>query len=166
MDAVTDANIRSWSKLDWATLGYGTAGTLGTIVTWSTDYVLAITGRTLADMPADLVSIAQQAILRRVEQVAQQNQPDYQETAADDLVASFGAGKYNESRAKRDEVAKLINPNPELHNLLWHLMTDEKREEYLQLVDPDNNPAVYFEGIEVDWQNWGLPPSGMLWGGA
>jgi hypothetical protein len=169
MDAVTSVEIRAWSKLNFAELGYAAAvpDPLEQVITWASDAVMDITGQSVAGMPAGKVSLAQRAILLLLEQMVLEGRPDYAETVNEPAISSFSAGDYSEQRRAPEEAAKLLNPNPALHSLLWNMMTEEKRAEWLQTIDPEKFPAVAFEGSEVIWDEWDLYGGGELsYGGA
>jgi hypothetical protein len=155
----TAAQIRTWSKVDFANLEYEPpAGEeedpLAIVVARAADYVWDVTGRTAEDVPTALVTTAQEAIQRRTEQNAFQDQDDSVETAADDLIQSMSAGSYSESKRKAGELAvsnmKMVNPWPRLNDLLWRLMTDEKREWWEEQITGKHAP--YGSITEVDWE--------------
>jgi len=158
MEAPTTAQIRTWSRVDFANLEYAEpAGEaedgLDVLVARAKDYVLNVTGRTLDSVPDDLVTTAQEAIQRRTEQLAFQEQDDHVETASDELIESFGAGSYNEKKRGAGDLSpketKLVNPWPLLSDLLWRLMTEEKREEWEEWMGGGRRPN--FAVTEVDW---------------
>lgn len=159
MIAPTTAEIRAWSKVSFEDLEYEEPGgskpdPLDVLVGRAIEYVLDVTGRTLEDIPTTLEWTAKEAVQRRVEQLAFQQADDHVETASDELIKSFGAGSYNE--AKRDILelspsqSKHVNPWHLLHDLLWRLMTDEKREWWEEQMDGKHRPA--FAITEVDWE--------------
>jgi hypothetical protein len=151
--APTVDDIRTWSKVDFAGIDYAvdSPDPLQILVDRAADYVADVTGRPLGSMPVEYVTTANEAIQLRVEQLAFKSQEDQVETVSDfDVIQSFGAGSYNESRRDMKEVAeaKLINPNPHLHDLLWRMTTADKKDEWWERwgMTP---PA--FEVTEVDW---------------
>lgn len=156
MEAPTVTEIRSWSRVDFAELNYEEAepDPLEVLVTRSIDYVMDVTGRTLENVPTELVTTAQEAIQRRVEQLAYQQQEDHVEGAADEIISSFGAGSYNERKREVKDLAlqqtKQVNNWHLLHDLLWRLMTEEKREWWEEQISGKPRPA--FQVTEVDWQ--------------
>jgi hypothetical protein len=159
VEAPTVTEIRLWSRVDFADLEYEATtdpekDPLKVLVSRSIDYVMDVTGRTLEDVPTELVTTAQEAIQRRVEQLAYQQQEDHVETAADELISSFGAGSYNERKREVKDLGvqqtKQVNNWHLLHDLLWRLMTEEKREWWEEQITGKNRPA--FAVTEVDWQ--------------
>lgn len=171
MDRPTVVNIKTWSKVDFSDLDESYDDTqLAVLVTRACDYVEQVTGRLIdASFPPALSGTCQDAVQRRVEQVAYQTQPDYVETGADDQVVSFTASSYSETR--RDDPARArgqtsgrpkVNPWGALNDLLWLLMTDDMRDYWLGLLSGINTPA--FEVTEVDWAAYNLPDSSFVWG--
>jgi hypothetical protein len=164
--AVTVTNIRTWSKVDFNALDYpppvGAAeDPLTVLLDRATEYVHDVTGRaTEGDVPATMTKTYEEAIQRRVEQLVFKAQEDEAETAADfELLSSFGAGSYNESRRGMEEQrkAQMINPWPHLNDLLWRLATEDRRDEWEDYWAglAGNRPA--FEVTEVDWTNSDYP---------
>lgn len=158
MENPTAKQIRTWSKVDFANLEFeppvGEADDpLEFVVARAADYVWNVTGRTADSVPAELVTTAQEAIQRRTEQLAFQMQDDHAETAADEIISSFGAGSYNErKREVKDlglEQTKQVNNWHLLHDLLWRLMTDEKREWWEEQITGKHRPSQSVS--EVDW---------------
>lgn len=78
---------------------------------------------------------------------------DRQETLADfDLLKSFGAGSYNETRRDPEEArkAKMLVAWPWLNQILWDFMTEDRRAYWIEfLMDPRAIPATSV--TEVDW---------------
>lgn len=140
MNKPTSADIRGWSKLDWTDPDLDYAPPTGSatdkldfVVAQACGYITHVTARAIdATMPTELTEIAQAAILRRVEQLAQMGKSDNVETAGDaDLISTFTAGPYSETR--RDTTAKpsagsTLNPWPELERALWLLLTETPAE--------------------------------------
>lgn len=168
MDRPTGADLQEWSKLDFAELEYSDDAALDMLVEQACVYVEHVTGRGLSsppvgsvggvklvEMPDDLVALAQQAVRMRTEQVALQAQPDYVETAADDLVSSFSAGAYSETRrdAPRKD-AKRMNSWAALQEILLLLCTPDRYDFWLAWMDGVHAPA--FAVSEVAW---GYPSS-------
>ena len=88
---------------------------------------------------------------------------DIIETAADFmLIQSFSAGSYSESRRSLTELknAGMIDADPRVNALLWPLLTDDRRDEWLSWLNGKNAPA--FEVTEVDWDSYS--GSGYSWG--
>ena len=162
--AITAAQVRSWSKVDFGGLDYAAPtppaeDTLQVLVDRAVEYVLDVTGLGSEDaVPSGLTLTYQEAVQRRTEQLAFKSQEDEAEAAGDfDLVKSFGAGSYNETRRDMGEVekAKQINPWPLLNDLLWRLATDAAKDEWAErwgVVTPA------FAVSEVDWNGTLLVP--------
>lgn len=165
MDDVTVEDVKGWSRLDFEGLPEPyDDDQLEVLVARASDYVADVTGRTFSTLPANLETTAEEAIQKRTEQLAIQSQPDSVETATDELIQSFTAGSYSETKRSLDEQhkAQLVNPWPALHDLLWRLMTDDKRDEWMEwfgVIRPT------FETTEVDWSTMGEPwPDYTIWG--
>lgn len=169
MIAPLTAEIRSWSKVSFDDLEYEAPSNptlenpdpLDVLVGRSLEYVLDVTGRTLEDIPITLEWTAKEAIQRRVEQLAFQATDDHVETVTDEMVKSFGAGNYNEARREILELSpkksKHVNPWHLLHDLLWRLMTEEKREWWEEQMGDNKRPA--WEITETDWSAGDYLPS-------
>src|SRR5437764_676041 len=134
MNAPTAADIREWSRVDFADpdLDYpepsgSDPDPLQPVVDRATSYVSFVTGRTYdGTVPGLLVPLMNQAAQMRTEQIAQQLKADTVETAGDiDLIGSFSAGGYSETRHDPDRRGeqRALNPWPALADLLWLLMT-------------------------------------------
>jgi hypothetical protein len=155
----TADDVRSWSLLPFEEYGYPEQtgdDTLQELVDRSTEYVTAVTGRTYPDMPIELEATAREATQRRVEQLVIQAQEDYVETGGDfDQISSWNVTGYSETRRGAEDAkkAKLINPWPHLHDLLWMLATPDKQDEWEDIWGM-NRPA--FEVTEVDWEQTGV----------
>lgn len=162
--AITAAQVREWSKVDFAGLDYSAPtppaeDPLQVLVDRAVEYVLDVTG--LGDesaVPSGLTRTWEEAVQRRTEQLAYKSQEDEAEAASDfDLIKSFGAGSYNETRRDMGEVekSKQINPWPLLNDLLWRLATDAAKDEWAErwgMVVPA------FAVSEVDWNGTLLVP--------
>lgn len=158
MDAVTVEQITTWSKLDFDGLGYDDPDALQTLVDRATGDVMRWTGRTLADMPSELETAAQEAIQRATEYKAMREQEEVLETVADfDLIQNFSVTGYSETRRSADDAkkAQMIVAWPLLNDLLWGLATDDQKDEWYATWGV-TVPA--FEVTEVDWSNSALPP--------
>lgn len=152
MIALTAADIRGWSQVDFGSLGFGQDPDLQRLIDRIAESVELTTGRTLNGLPDAYDQQMTQVIQMLAEQAAYQAQPDQIETASEFfLISSFTAGSYSETRRGLEEIRKsgLLNPNPAIHGLLWSLMTPDKRDEWLGWVTGVNAPA--FETTEVFW---------------
>jgi hypothetical protein len=162
--ALTAANIREWSKVDFAALGYAEPtgydpDGLTLLVNRAIEYVLSVTGLTATTIPSTMTATYDEAVQRRTEQLAYKSQEDEAETAADfELIASFGAGSYNESRRGMEDQrkAQVINPWPHLNDLLWRLSTEDRRDEWEDYWAGATGNRPAFEVTEMDWYNSGI----------
>lgn len=150
MEAPTVEQITGWTKLDLDDLELSTEDIALGVERAKSD-VLRWTGHTWNSIPAELEVTAAEAVQRAFELKILQTHPDVLETLGDfDLIKSFNATGYSETRRGIDETlkAKMIVPWPMLHNMLWDLATDDKKDEWNEawgvLV-----PA--FEVTEIDW---------------
>lgn len=162
---ITAAEVREWSKVDFAGLDYPVPDSgpdpLQRLVNRAIEYVVRVTGHAFVPIPAELRYTWEEAVQRRVEQLAFKAQEDEAETAGDfELINNFSAGAYSETR--RDlgatEKARQINPWPLLNDLLWALATDESRDEWLEYWDTaSGKTAPAFDVTEMDWDYMGAP---------
>lgn len=128
----TAADIRSASKLDFSDpdIDYpaprsGDADPLQPRVDEAVAYVEFVTARGAATMPTQLEALYRQAVRLRTEQIVMQGRADTVDTAGDvDLISTFSAGSYSETR--RDTTTapqrRTLNPWPALNDLLWLLL--------------------------------------------
>lgn len=144
-------------------------------------YLEAITCRAFDDtMPKKLVPIAQEAVWLRIQQLIFWSDPDYAETMNDNMIQSFTAGNYSETR--RDPRTRFpgvatglpqINPNDWLNWDIWLIATPECRDKWsITLLGQEAVAQIpSFEVTEADWGNYGgLYPDdwayGRWWGSA
>lgn len=163
MDRPDATAIIGWSKLDFGVLNYDET-TLQVVVDRAIALVETITGRVLdATMPSGLDTIAQAVVQRMTEVYALQNQPEVLETLGDfELLSSFSAGSYSESRRSLTELrdARMIVPDPTLNSMLYALMTPDKLDEWSTWFTGENAPA--WDVQEVDWSGASFDPL-ALW---
>jgi hypothetical protein len=163
----TVADITAWSRVAFDELDNPyTDVDLSRMIARSCAYITAITGRLIDDsMPMPLVAIAQDAGQLKVEQEALQSQEDYVDTVTDDLIQSFTAGNYSETRKEPGRLRYTgattgipeINSNPTLNMDLWLLMTPAMQEYWRYVIQGSGGAA--FAVTEVDWGNYdGLYP--------
>jgi hypothetical protein len=167
--APTITEIRAWSDLDFATYGYPEGGDGDIRLQLQLDralmYLGYVTGRQYTDPQTDQFGLVKtgmdQAVQMRTEQVILALAGDQLDSVADiDLIASFSAGSYSETR--RDTVAeqqKMLNPWPTLNDLLWMLLglfpgevnavVDERYDYWRALLMGIQKPA--WGVVEVDW---------------
>jgi hypothetical protein len=166
--APTRDSIRAWTALDLAGLGYGTDAPGDAKLQVQLDravmYLGWVTSRQYADGQTDtfpLVKTAMdQAVQMRAEQVILGLAADQLETVGDvDLIATFSAGPYSETRKDTEARKQSLNPWPMLDDLLWLLLglfpgetNDRVLERYgywLYLLRGINVPA--WQVVETDW---------------
>lgn len=169
MDPIDAARIRETSQAAFAEQGYPVPSgsdpdPLDTlIVPAAGKMVLDTTGwDTYEAVPDDKAPLVELAIRLAVEMTAAQSTPEYLETLSDfDLIASFSAGSYSETRRSGDDAlkAKMLAAWPPLNQALIAALTDEKRDWYLAWL-AGYSPAD-FSVTEVDWSGRGCYD---LWG--
>ena len=157
---ITVADIRSWSNVPFEEQGYPVPDSgpdrLQKLVDRALEYVLQVTGYTdAAQIPAALTNTYEEAVQRRTEQLVYKSSEDEAETAGDfELIKSFGAGSYNETRRDMGEMekAKVINAWPHLNDLLWRMATADRRDEWEEWWADGVVPA--FAVTEVEWDGY------------
>jgi hypothetical protein len=167
MQPITAAQIRLISDLNFTRLGLTDDAKLQVFVDRAAGYIFSVTGLSYAtaesaplalgpDDSALVVSLIQQAIQMRTEQIILQGRADYIESAAEnDVIQSFSAGLYSESRRDPARASKTtsINSWPALNELLWMLMTPERYAWWYSYVTGEA-PAD-FAVVAVDWNTYG-----------
>lgn len=160
-------DLKTWSRVDFTSLDAPyTDDDLQIRIDRACSYLTGYTGRPIDDtMPPPLVPIAQDAVQLRVEQIVFQEQPDYVETSNDNLIQSFSAGNYSETRHEpgRSRYTGLptglpeFNSNTALNQDIWFLCTDEMRDYWRYILQGQGAPTI--ATTEVDWGNYdGLYP--------
>lgn len=160
MLAPTAADVRARlpATVDLAAVGYPAPTVAGAVD--PLEYVVArarrvferITGLTIATIEAADADLANPAIDGLTMLAANEGSEDRLETVADfDLIQSFAAGSYNEQRRDPGDPGRRITAWPWLNDILWLLMTDEKRAEWETALNPDKPNAPAFSVSEVDW---------------
>lgn len=172
MDTPTAAYVRARTpRFDWSEVGYpapdGPGDPLDEEVGDAIEYVQNVTWRKLDDtMPVELARSALRAVLLRTQQQVIQADPDMVETANDEVVQSFSAGGYSETRkdpGRRGEQSQ-VNPNPDLSRLLWLLMTPEAFSWWRAFLSgqapglPASVALGGFQVLEVAWDLIHAPP--------
>ncbi len=149
--------------MDFGTLGFVDDPSLQTLVDRATALFEAMTGRVLdATMPSGFDRMVEQVVQRMVEILAFQAQQDYVETLSDfQLIASFSAGSYSESRRGLKEVqeAKMLVADPALNSMMMLLLTPDQRDFWDAWWTGEIPPS--FEVTEVDWS--GQYAAGRSW---
>lgn len=160
MDTPTVVEIRSWAPpaFDFSKYGFPTGvdpDPLATRVEWAVGQLYAITGRTLASITStEEVSIAQKVLAAfTITEVVGGGQAAIAVLEAPWL-KSFTAGSYSETRFSPAEIAggtsKAPPYPPALWALLWALMDEDKRAEWLEMLSGRTRPAASFTGVEWD----------------
>lgn len=161
MTSPTIDDIRAWSRVDFGSLGFDTDARLQVLLDRAVEYVESVTGRTLATLPSQFERTCEEAIQRTVEQSAMRSQEENVEVSADfDVIQNFSVTGYSETRRGAEDArkARMINPWPMLHDLLWRMSTDDARDEWEDYwAGGANRPA--FEVTEMDWDWSTIPPS-------
>lgn len=164
----TTADIRAWSSLDFPLLLYGEDAAGQARLQLQLDravmYVGWVTSRQYSDAQTDTFGLVKtamdQAVQMRTEQVVLGLAADTLETVGDiDLIQTFSAGQYSETRKDTDRQKQSLNPWPMLDEILWMLLglfpgetNDRVAERYgywLALLRGFNPPS--WEVIETDW---------------
>jgi hypothetical protein len=150
--APTASQVRSWSKLGFAELGFADDTSLGRLVAVAVSTLRRITGIDLAAVEVWQEPEFQMAIQGLAEQLAFQAQPDQLETLSDwDLIQSFSAGPYSETRRSAEDAfkARMLNPWPWLNRLLWGLLSPDMFDYWTAFFSGTQAPA--FAVTEMDW---------------
>lgn len=173
--APTAAEIRDWSQVDFAARGYVLADPdpLQRVVDEALSEVTLITARRYEDNPPPVVkTVLDQVVRMFTEQIVMQGQEDNVETAGDfDMIGSFSAGSYSETRRNPITGAgpRPLNPWPALEQKLWLLMTlapGEINDNVLAQFDYWRYLLGYatvppaWSVVEVDWRTGGAVGSG------
>lgn len=164
MIAPTAAEILAASKFSFAEAGYADETALEPLVAAAGGLLTTITGLEWADITPAQEPLVLLAVGGMSEQLAMQSTPEYLETLADfDLIQSFSAGPYSETRRSPEDAmkARKLNAWPWLSDLLWQLLTPDKRDEWLAFFSGQNAPA--FAVTEMDWSGMG-DFDGYVWG--
>jgi hypothetical protein len=152
-------------KRGFAPPGAGGDDPLEPLVDAAVEYVELVTGNEpIETVPADRERTALRAVALRTLQEAYQDDPEYVETVNDDLIQSFSAGSYSETRHEQargsryqsqGQVWASLNPWPALAMLLWLLMTEDAKERWREDSAGQVTPA--FAVTETDWAavSWG-----------
>lgn len=165
MEAPTSEQVRTWSQVDFGSLGYpqNDPDPLDELIARSEAFFGEITGlgfdpvtdSALVAVPDRQAPMVRQAVQRMVEMLAVQSQPDIIDTLGDFmLLSSFSAGNYSESRRSLSEIEKnqMLVADPTLNGLLWVLMTPDKQAFWYAWLNDINAPAW---DVQEVW--WGAP---------
>ena len=181
----TAAEVRERSRLDFAGEGYpeddGPLGLQQRVVDPAVNWLWYVTARSYSDAQTDqypqVEDMLDLAVRMRSEQIVLQARLDQLETAADiDMIASFSAGLYSETRRGYNDTAKppkMLNPWPPLNDLLWLLLglfpgetndlVSDRYDYWVGLLTGAVAPA--WGTVEVDWGRgmglWRKGPAGL-----
>lgn len=158
MDQPTAADVRTWGlpNTPWAEWGYVeglTPDSLERVTAAAAQQTLNVTGwGTWGAVPPQNEPLLEHAVTIMTQMFAAQSTPEYLETLSDfDLIQSFSAGSYSETRRSVDEAikAKMLAAWPAAHAALFAAMTPDARDAYLAYLNGANVPG--FETTEVLW---------------
>jgi hypothetical protein len=174
MNQPTSAEIRGFAPplFVWADFGFpAPSGSdpdpLDARVGWAVGTLFAVTGRTLASITTvEHVAIAQRVLTAFVLLEALGGGEAALSVMESPWLKSFTAGSYSETRFSPSELGLGKAPPfpPALWTLLWALMTDDMKDEWIFRLGGPRRPAGTF--VEPDW-GFGAPssPAGpMVWG--
>lgn len=168
------AYVVSASKLTWSDYGYSSndgPGGIQELVDRAESTFWRITGQTLDQIDAQDAPLVRRVIQGLTEQIAMASSSDTLDTMADwDLIQSFSAGSYSETRRSADDMFKsrMLNAVPWISDALWSMLTPERYEHYLQFFTGVNTPA--WQAGDVYWAegdtmaNIEGPSPGHWWG--
>ena len=158
MDAPSATEIRTWGPpgFDWTKYGYPDPGgdtALAVRGEWAAGTLYAVTGRTLDSITTvEEVSIAQKILTAFVITEAMGGGPAALAVLEKPWLKSFTAGSYSETRFSPSELSasgKLPYALP-LWMLLWALMTDEKKDEWIEVLGGTRRPAGTYIGVDFE----------------
>lgn len=115
-------------------------------------YLIWATGLDLDTYTGPLEPLVLLALQAKTEQIIYAGGTDNIETAADFMmIQSFSAGSYSETRRSLTEIkmAGMIDVDPRVNALLWPLLTDDRRDDWMGWLNGTNAPA--FEVTETAW---------------
>lgn len=160
MDPITAERIRQISQSPLDEQGYAEADPDpldALLLPAASRFVLDMTGwKEYGAVPAEKAPLVELAIRLAVEMTVAQSTPEYLEGLSDfDLISSFSAGSYSETRRSPEDAAKakMLAAWPPLNAALVAGMTDEMREWYWAWLSGKAVPD--FAVSEVDWSGWG-----------
>lgn len=153
----TAAEVRSWSRVDFAAQGFppATPDPLDEYMARAYGFLGELVGRgcdplpdTILEVPVRMEPLYRQALQRILEILVMNAAEDVVSTLADfQLLSSFSAGNYSETRRSLTELkdARMLVADPGLNSLLWMLMTPEKRSFWMAWLTGENEPAYAYE---------------------
>jgi hypothetical protein len=157
----TPDDLRNWSTVRWERAGVPDDDMLQLRIDRAVGYVCFITGQSLDALfvptwsaAGSVEALMNQAIQLRTEQITMQGVRGHVASAGqNEVVSSFSAGSYSESRREpgHSKGQQYINTWPQLDELLWMLMTDDRRGDWMEAITGQTAPAFWVE--EVEWGN-------------
>lgn len=126
-----------------------------------------ITGLKFTDVQVDDEPVVQMVVQGLSELVFVQQSADTLDTLSDfDLIQSFSAGPYSETRRDPDAArkARLLVAWPWLSELLWGLLTPGQYDYWMEFFSDPTEHTPAFAVTEVDWSGTRLDPA--YWWGA
>lgn len=161
--------LRAWAPplFNWSLYGLGVADPdpLDVRASMAVGQLYAITGRTLASITSpEEVAIAQKVLAALVVIEAMGGGEAALQVLEQPWLKSFSAGSYSETRFSPSELGATKSPPypPGLWALLWALMTEEKRAEWLEMLTGVHRPAGGF--VDIDWSDSGVESGPMIFG--
>jgi hypothetical protein len=151
----TAADVRAASKLDFIELGYGAdagPGGLQEVVDRAESAFWRITGQEIDAVTPKFAPMVRRVIQGMAEHQCLSGQPDVLETTEDwDLITSFSAGPYSETRRSAAEMfqGRMLHPVPWISQALWSLCSYERYGFWLSFFGGYNVPA--FATSDVFW---------------
>lgn len=172
MNVPDGADVRAWTPItvDWSDYGYDEADDdpLDQPAAMAASTFSIITGHSWATIESsldtvsppltdtDLLPVVQRIVAGLTLMQVAQSQPDYLETLADfDLIQSFSAGAYSETRRSPGDAlkARMLVAWPWLSDALWSIMTPDKYDEWVERITGVPRPASAV--TEVAWNAYG-----------
>ncbi len=176
MFAPTAARVRLISQSPFAEQGFpeptgNEEDPLARLVAAAAEFVIDKTGYgSFLAVPDGKAPLVENAIVMLTSMYVAQNTAEYLETLADfDLIQSFSAGSYSETRRSADDAAKAkaLVAWPPVNAAIVAAMTPEAYDDYMAWLNGDVAPA--FSVTEVDWTNRDYDAAGGWivgdWGG-
>jgi hypothetical protein len=109
------------------------------------------------EVPAYMIPLAKRAVTMKVERLIVQlgSRRERQASAGSSNLRGFRAGSYSEDYFGPDEAmkARRLDPDQQTHEVLWALTTEECREAWLALWDPENSQQPAALASAFEWSN-------------
>lgn len=108
-------------------------------------------------VPAHLEPLAKRAVAMKAERLAAQlsTSRDRRASVSNPNLRGFRAGSYSEDYFGPDEAAKArrLDPDQQTHEILWAITTEECREAWLALWDPENSQVPASSISAFEWSD-------------